>query len=69
MTALCIYARFESELNCRRVDEEPKKIEEGPIKVIDPETVSKDPPPMTEGFEWVTMDLNEEKQVWVLLSL
>ncbi len=45
------------------VDDEPKKVEEGPIKIIDPEAVPKEPPPMTEGFEWVTMDLTDEKEV------
>ncbi|KAL6716653.1 glycylpeptide N-tetradecanoyltransferase [Lecanora helva] len=43
--------------------DDPKKVEEGPIKVIDPETVPKQPPPMTEGFEWVTMDLTDEKEL------
>lgn len=38
-------------------------MQEGPIKVIDPESVPKEPPPMTEGFEWVTMDLTDEKEV------
>ena len=54
-----------------RFDDEAKKVEEGPIKIIDPETVSKEPPPMTEGFEWVTMELTDEKEleeVYELLS-
>lgn len=38
-------------------------VEEGPIKTIDPEKIPKEPPPMYEGFEWVTMDLTNEKQV------
>lgn len=46
-----------------RFDESPKQIEEGPIKVIDPETVPKEPQAMLEGFEWVTMDLTEEKEL------
>lgn len=44
-------------------DETPQQIEEGPIKIIDPDKVPKDPPPMLDGFEWVTMDLTQEKQV------
>ncbi|KAF2141005.1 uncharacterized protein K452DRAFT_251873 [Aplosporella prunicola CBS 121167] len=45
--------------------------EDGPIKVIDIERVSKQPPPMVEGFEWVTMNLEDEKElaeVYDLLS-
>ena len=45
------------------LDETPQQIEEGPIKMIDPDKVPKDPPPMLDGFEWVTMDLTQEKQV------
>ena len=39
------------------------QIEEGPIKTIDPDRVPKEPPNIIEGFEWVTMDLEVEKQV------
>ncbi len=46
-----------------RFDETTKKIEEGPIKIIDPEAVPKEPARMTEGFEWVTMDLSDEKEL------
>ncbi|KAL9637851.1 MAG: hypothetical protein Q9164_001934 [Protoblastenia rupestris] len=45
-----------------RFDEE-KQTEEGPIKMIDPEKVPKEPPPILEGFEWVTMDLLDNKQL------
>ena len=45
-----------------RFDEAPKT-EEGPIKNINPDEVPKEPPPMLEGFEWVTMDLTQEKQL------
>lgn len=38
-------------------------MDEGQIKDIDLEKVPKEPPPMTEGFEWVTMDLMDEKEV------
>ena len=43
--------------------DEAQQIEEGQIKVIDPEKVPKDPPPMLEGFEWVTMDLLDEREL------
>jgi len=45
-----------------RFDEE-QQAEDGPIKVIDPQRVPKDPSPMHEGFEWVTMDLTIEKEI------
>lgn len=31
--------------------------------MINPDEVPKEPPPMYEGYEWVTMDLSENKQV------
>jgi glycylpeptide N-tetradecanoyltransferase len=40
-----------------------EKIEEGPIKEIDIEKVDKNPSPMYPGFEWVTMDLEDEKEL------
>ncbi|KAF2088796.1 Glycylpeptide N-tetradecanoyltransferase [Saccharata proteae CBS 121410] len=46
-------------------------IEDGPIKQIDIERVPKEPPPMVDGFEWVTMNLEDEtelKEVYDLLS-
>ena len=43
--------------------DEVQQIEEGPIKIIDPEVVPKEPPPMYEGFEWVTMNLTDSKEV------
>ena len=45
-----------------RFDEATKE-EEGQIKDIDPEKVPKQPPPMLEGFEWVTMNLLDEKEM------
>lgn len=54
-----------------KLDEDVTKIEEGPIKRIDPAQVSKESPPLPDGFEWTTMDLtNEEelKEVYELLS-
>lgn len=46
-------------------------VEEGPFKMIDPATVDKNPGPLVEGFEWVTMDMTdagEVKEVFELLS-
>ncbi|KAL4810981.1 acyl-CoA N-acyltransferase [Aspergillus unguis] len=43
----------------------------GPIKMIDPEKVSKEPDALIEGFEWTTLDLtNEEelRELWDLLT-
>jgi glycylpeptide N-tetradecanoyltransferase len=45
--------------------------EEGPLKTQKLEDVPKEPPPMVDGFEWVTMDLTNEdemKDVWELLN-
>jgi hypothetical protein len=39
------------------------RIPDGPIKEIDIEKVDKNPSPMYPGFEWVTMDLEDEKQL------
>lgn len=39
-------------------------MEEGPIKLIDPARVPKEPSPLAlQGFEWVTMDLTDDTQV------
>ncbi|KAI9841594.1 MAG: glycylpeptide N-tetradecanoyltransferase [Sclerophora amabilis] len=43
--------------------DEQAEVEEGPIKIIDPEKVPKEPSPLIEGFEWVTMNLMDEKEV------
>ena len=37
--------------------------DEGPIKMIDPEQVPREPSALLEGFEWVTMDLTQHEQV------
>jgi len=39
------------------------QIKDGPIKEIDVDKVDKSPSPMYPGFEWVTMDLEDEKQL------
>jgi glycylpeptide N-tetradecanoyltransferase len=46
-----------------------RKIEDGEIRKIELDRVSKDPPPMHEGFEWVTMDLNDEAQLQEVFEL
>ena len=48
--------------------DEVTESEEGPIKLIDPEQVPKEPYPLIEGFEWVTMDLTKDAQVRHTLS-
>ena len=52
-----------------RFDDKPEELEEGPIKIINPEEVQKDPYPLLEGFEWSTLDLQDEKQVAELYDL
>ncbi|KAK7632279.1 glycylpeptide N-tetradecanoyltransferase-like protein [Phyllosticta citricarpa] len=52
-------------------EERGKLAEDGPIKMIDVDKVSKEPSPMVEGFEWVTMNLQdatELQEVYELLS-
>ena len=39
------------------------KIRDGPIKEINPSEVDQEPSAMYPGFEWVTMDLEDEKQL------
>lgn len=46
-------------------------IEEGPFKVMTVDQVPKEPAPMADGFEWVTMDLTSDeeiKEVYELLN-
>lgn len=42
---------------------------QGPIKMIDPEKVSKTPDPLIEGFEWCTLDLTNEEELRELYEL
>ncbi|KAI5285134.1 glycylpeptide N-tetradecanoyltransferase [Ascosphaera aggregata] len=44
-------------------------IQDGPIKIIDPAKVSKEPDVLVEGFEWATLDLDQEKQLKELYEL
>ncbi|KAI9767132.1 MAG: glycylpeptide N-tetradecanoyltransferase [Geoglossum simile] len=43
--------------------------DEGPIKMIDPEQVPKEPSALLEGFEWVTMDLTQNRQLDEIFEL
>lgn len=54
-----------------RFDEQAKVTKEGPIKMIDPEKVPKQPDPLLDGFEWTTLDLTDDKELqelWDLLT-
>lgn len=54
-----------------RFEEQSKITEDGPIKVIDPAKVSKEPDALLDGFEWTTLDLKDEKELqelWDLLT-
>ena len=46
-----------------------KPAQEGPIKIIDPAKVPRELPPMVEGFEWVTMDLDNETELTEVFEL
>lgn len=47
-----------------RFDEtQTQKVEDGPIKVVEPENIPKEPSKMHDGFEWATMDLTNEKEL------
>lgn len=52
-----------------KLDDRKDHIEEGPFKIIDPEKVPKEPPPLTEGFEWVTMDITREEELKEVFEL
>ncbi|KAI9747449.1 MAG: glycylpeptide N-tetradecanoyltransferase [Lichina confinis] len=43
--------------------------QEGPIVVIEPEKVSKEPSPLVEGFHWVTMDLTDDQELQEVYEL
>ncbi|KAI5297788.1 glycylpeptide N-tetradecanoyltransferase [Ascosphaera atra] len=53
-----------------KFDEADKEtLPDGPIKMIDPAQVSKEPDALIEGFEWSTLDLEDEKQLKELYDL
>jgi glycylpeptide N-tetradecanoyltransferase len=60
--------RFWQTQPVQRFDEKPPA-EDGPIKVIDIERVPKQPEPLIDGFEWATLDLEDEKQLHELYEL
>ncbi|KAI9659737.1 MAG: glycylpeptide N-tetradecanoyltransferase [Alyxoria varia] len=43
--------------------EQAKESQEGPIEPEDPEKVPKEPSPLIDGFEWVTVDLDDQKEI------
>lgn len=48
---------------------ETGEIKEGPFKVIDLEKVPKEPGPLVDGFEWVTMDLTDDAELQEVFDL
>jgi glycylpeptide N-tetradecanoyltransferase len=48
---------------------EKGQIEEGPFKIIALEDVPKEPGPLYDGFEWVTMDLNNDEELKEIFDL
>jgi glycylpeptide N-tetradecanoyltransferase len=48
---------------------EKGEIEEGPFKIIALEDVPKEPGPLLDGFEWVTMDLNSDEELKEVFDL
>src|SRR5450432_3176276 len=52
-----------------KLDDKKEDIEEGPFKVIDIEKVPKQPSPLPEGYEWVTLDLSREEELKEVFEL
>ncbi|EEH18047.1 glycylpeptide N-tetradecanoyltransferase [Paracoccidioides brasiliensis Pb03] len=52
-----------------RFEDRESKEPDGPIKVIDPDKVSKEPDALLEGFEWVTLDIDDEEELKELYQL
>lgn len=52
-----------------RFDDRESKEPDGPIKVIDPDKVSREPDSLVEGFEWVTLDIDDEAELKELYEL
>jgi glycylpeptide N-tetradecanoyltransferase len=48
---------------------EKAEIEEGPFKIVDLEKVPKEPGPLVDGFEWVTMDLTNDEEIKEVFDL
>jgi glycylpeptide N-tetradecanoyltransferase len=49
--------------------ESAEVIEEGPFKIIDPEQVPKQPGPLVDGFEWVTVDITSDEEATEVFQL
>jgi glycylpeptide N-tetradecanoyltransferase len=49
--------------------ESAEVIEEGPFKIVDPEQVPKQPGPLVDGFEWVTVDITNDEEVTEVFQL
>jgi glycylpeptide N-tetradecanoyltransferase len=49
--------------------EDNREVEEGPIEVINPDQVSKEPNPLFHGLEWTTLDLQNENELQELYNL
>lgn len=47
-------------------DDDKDEVKEGPISPPDPSKVPKQPYALIDGFEWVTMNLDDEQEVSVL---
>lgn len=52
-----------------KFDDKKEAIEEGPFKIIDPDKVDKEPSPLPEGYEWVTMDLTKDEELKEVFEL
>ncbi len=52
-----------------KLDDKKDHIEEGPFKIIDPDKVPKEPSPLMDGFEWVTMDLTQDEELKEVFEL
>jgi glycylpeptide N-tetradecanoyltransferase len=51
--------------------DDDKTVEEGPLKIQTVDDISKEPAALVAGFEWVTMDLNDDdeiKEIYELLN-
>jgi hypothetical protein len=46
------------------IDEPELDLPDGPVRETKPEDVSQEGAQLVEGFEWVTMDLTDEAQVY-----
>lgn len=52
-----------------RFDDKPGDQDSGPIKIIKPEEVRQEPYPLPKGYEWVTLDMENDAEVKELYEL